>query len=105
MQDYGKFYDRINERAKNSNLHNILFRYVVSNSQVGIMFQGTMIDSVVFGGPAHSTQKLSRGDFVTMVDGVPATDRNLTDLLSMNDRPGVSVSVVVAKGGDQVDFF
>ena len=72
------------------------------SSQIGIMLNGTMIDNCVVGGPAYNTRKLEHGDVIKFVDKTFATRFDIHDLLIGKDIPGTFVTMIVAKGNDDV---
>jgi hypothetical protein len=65
------------------------------------MMNGTTIDSTVVGGPAFNSKKFGHGDVILTVNGVPATNDNVLDLLIGSDIPGSLVEIRVAKGYSQ----
>ncbi len=69
--------------------------------KLGIMMNGTTIDSTVVGGPAFNSKQFSHGDVILAVNGVPATNDNVLDLLVGSDIPGTPVEIRVAKGNFQ----
>jgi hypothetical protein len=77
----------------------------VDFSQVGLVLEGTIIESTIVGGPAHTSMRLGRGDILLEVDGEEATDQNIGDLLVGNDRPGSRLVLTVAKAGSEVFCF
>jgi C-terminal processing protease CtpA/Prc len=62
------------------------------------MVNGTTVDNTVVGGPAFNSKQFCHGDVILAVNGVPATNDNLLDLLIGSDIPGTSVEIRVAKG-------
>jgi hypothetical protein len=77
----------------------------VNFSQVGLVLQGTVIESTIVGGLAYMSMCLRRGDILLQVDGQEATDQNIGILLVGIDRPGSRLVLSVAKGGNEVIFF
>ncbi len=69
---------------------------------MGLILKGTMIDSVVVGGPAFLSTCLGRGDVVLEVDGRNVTDQTIEILLAGNDKPGSLAVLTVAKCNDKV---
>jgi S1-C subfamily serine protease len=63
---------------------------------------GSTIDNVVVGGPAHNCSKLFRGDVIVKVDGNAVNDDNILEILVGDDVPGSAVQLGVAKGGKNV---
>ena len=63
------------------------------------MLNGTTIDNLVVGGPAHNSKHLAPGDLIIKVNSIPATKLNVYDLLLGDDIPGSFVDISVAKGG------
>ena len=61
-----------------------------------------MIDNCVVGGPAYNTRRLEHGDVIKFIDRISATQDNIHELLIGKDIPGTSVTVIVAKGNDNV---
>ena len=68
-----------------------------SREQVGVMFRGNIIESMVVGGPAFNCQQLDRGDELLLVDGEVVTDANRNTLLIGKDIPGSAVTLTVKK--------
>ena len=66
------------------------------------MINGTIVDNLLVGGPAHSSRKMTQGDVIVKVDSTEATALNVIDLLVGNDIPGSPIIIEVAKGGVQV---
>jgi hypothetical protein len=66
------------------------------------MLNGTTIDNVVVGGPAHNSRQLGPGDQILQVNNTPATKNNIYELLLGDDIPGSFVDISVSKGGLQV---
>jgi hypothetical protein len=66
------------------------------------MFCGQAIEDMMVGGPAYNSQLLSKGDVIVKVDGTPATQDTIHDLLVGSDAPGSSVVLTVSKGGQPV---
>jgi C-terminal processing protease CtpA/Prc len=69
---------------------------------VGIILRGTIIESMVVGGPAFTSKSLGRGDEILEVDGKPVTEKTIEILLAGNDKPGSLVVLTVSKGSDRV---
>ena len=67
-----------------------------------MILDGTVVDSMVVGGPAFNTGQLDRGDTILSIDQQPASEDNLHALLVGSDTPGSSVTVTVRKAGGDV---
>jgi S1-C subfamily serine protease len=65
--------------------------------QVGIMLRGCIIDNMVIGGPAYNVGLLRRGDIITGVDGVPATEETVLTMLLGDDVPGSQVTLKMSR--------
>jgi hypothetical protein len=63
----------------------------------GMILDGTVIDSMVVGGPAFNTGQLDRGDEILSINRETASEANLHVLLVGSDAPGSSVTVTVRK--------
>jgi C-terminal processing protease CtpA/Prc len=61
------------------------------------MLKGLIIDNMVFGGPAHNIGSLRKGDIITGVDGVPATEDTVLNMLLGDDVPGSEVTVSLSR--------
>ena len=68
--------------------------------QVGVMLNGFVIEGLVVGGPAFSSQALARGDEILAVDDQPASSSQvLHALLRGDDVPGSQVKLSFRKQG------
>ncbi len=70
--------------------------------QIGVMLRGTMVDNCVLGSPAYNSGRISHGDMILKIDGTAVTSANIQELLLGNDKPGSSVRISLAKGGQKV---
>ena len=66
-------------------------------SSVGLTLTGCSIDHILVSSPAHRSQQLAKGDLILQVDGVDATEDNISDLLRGEDEPGTSTSLVLRR--------
>jgi C-terminal processing protease CtpA/Prc len=66
------------------------------NLQLGIVIDGTRIDSVLPGTPAHESKELFRGDEIVAVNGIIASEENIQKLLCTKDFLGNPVMITVA---------
>jgi C-terminal processing protease CtpA/Prc len=66
-------------------------------AQVGIMFNGAgFVESLLPGGPAHSSQKIEKGDQIVKVDGNKVVGTtNLSNAITGNDIPGSKVTFTI----------
>ena len=80
----------------------VLIFFFLTYVQVGLILKGTMIDSVVVGGPAFLSTCLGPGDAILEVDGRNVTEQTIEILLAGNDKPGSLVVLTVAKANDKV---
>ena len=62
-----------------------------------MILDGTVIDSMVVGGPAYNTGQLDRGDTILRINHEPVAEDNLHALLVGSDSPGSTVTVSVRK--------
>ncbi len=61
-----------------------------------------MVDNFVLGSPAYNSGRISHGDVILKIDGTAVTAANIQELLRGNDKPGTSVRITLAKGGQKV---
>jgi C-terminal processing protease CtpA/Prc len=62
-----------------------------------MILDGTVIDSMVVGGPAYNTGQLDRGDIILRINHEPVAEDNLHALLVGTDSPGSTVTISVRK--------
>ena len=69
--------------------------------QIGIMFDGVEVDSMVIGGPAYNTGMLHKADFVVKVNGEAVNNKfELHTALRRTEMPGAHVVLTVRRGID-----
>ena len=64
----------------------------ITQTTVGLVVKGTIVDGVVVGSPAFLSCKLRKGDEILKVDGQQATQRNIEISLDPSRPPGSAVS-------------
>ena len=72
-----------------------------TKATVGLMLAGLYIDNMVVGGPAHNSQRLSKGDVLVRVDDVEVDCENLHDMLVGSDVPGSLVKISFLRPGSE----
>jgi C-terminal processing protease CtpA/Prc len=69
--------------------------------QIGIMFDGVEVNSMAFGGPAHKTGMLQKGDAVVKVNGEAVSNKfELHSALKKTEMPGMLVVLTVRRAAD-----
>jgi S1-C subfamily serine protease len=82
--------------------HGFLGFFFYASKQVGIMLKGTVIDSMVVGGPAFNSSILEVGDIILGVDGSKVTDEIIVSTLLGDDRPDSKVVLAIQRPRDDV---
>jgi hypothetical protein len=84
------------ERPKNSSES-------IQKSALGLKFEpgleGTTVESMLVGGPAHLSKNIMLGDKILECDGKTATPSNISTLLVGSDIPGSTVKLKIQRGG------
>ena len=72
-------------------------------SALGLKFkpglEGTTVETIMVGGPAHLYKNISIGDKILECDGKTATPSNISTLLVGSDIPGSTVKLKIQRGG------
>ena len=68
------------------------------------MLNGTVVQSILIGGPAFNSSQLDTGDVVIGVDGCKVSEDNIASHLTGNDTAGSTVTLTVQKQRDHVGF-
>jgi S1-C subfamily serine protease len=66
------------------------------------MLKGSVIESIVIGGPAFNSSMLEVGDVILGVDGSKVTEENIVSTLIGDDRPESNVILTVQRRRDDV---
>ena len=76
----------------------VCVRVCGSGLQVGLMFNGTgCIESMLPGGPAHASRRISKGDRILQVDGKTVVGGSLVAAITGSDIPGSVVTFTLEK--------
>jgi hypothetical protein len=70
--------------------------------QLGLILRGRVIEKIDIGSPAYISMALNRGDLITRVNGIIASDSNINNLLVGRNITRSPVVITVAVGGQQV---
>ena len=82
----------------------LVYCFMTSFEQIGLMLQGTAVENTLIGGPAHNSKEIATGDVILKIDEQVVTTENIKGLVIGNDLPGTPVSLSIAKGGPKVSI-
>ena len=69
-----------------------------STTTVGVMFDAQgVVESILPGGPAHTSRKIEKGDQIIQVDGVEVSGEDLLHAITGSDLPSSVVTLTVRK--------